>query len=85
MKSLATTAGKKEISPQIFCIRYKNIAVSTAGLLGERPKGHHGGMGWDGDVVQHGDVGDLHRCVRSQCPWPERRVAVPVRHSTFPR
>lgn len=23
--------------------------------------------------------------VRSQCPWPERRVAVPVRHGTFPR
>lgn len=46
MKSLATTAGEKEISAQIFCIRRKNIAVSTAGLLGERPRGHHGWMGW---------------------------------------
>lgn len=43
-KSSLTTTGEKEISPQISSIGHKNIAVSEAGLLGERPPGW-GGMG----------------------------------------
>lgn len=42
-------------------------------------------VGWDGEVMQHKDGGDLHCCVKSWYPWPEKRLAVLIRHQTLPR
>lgn len=45
---MPVTAGEKDISPQIFCIRHQNIAVSEVRLLQERPRGRCSWMGWGG-------------------------------------
>lgn len=63
MQSLPTTAGEKDISPQIFCIRHQNIAVSEERLLQERPRGQ--------ELDEMGRCCNV-ECADSQYPWSEK-------------